>query len=81
MDVSVFFKPMEATASAGSIENGGRLQVHHGVNNISHVCWSDVKLMTKFKYKFVTDADISRRILWGQKDTAGKLYILDTFMY
>ena len=62
MDVSVSFKPMDATASAGSIENGGRLRICHGVNNISHVCWSDVKLTTKFKFKFVTDANTSGRV-------------------
>ena len=43
-----------ATTSAGSIENDGRLR--------GHVCWSDVKLTTKFKFKFVTDADTSGRV-------------------
>ena len=38
MDVSASFKLMDATASVGSIENGGRVCVHRGVNNISHVC-------------------------------------------
>ena len=51
MDVCASFNPMDATASAGSRENGGRLRVRHGVNNIGHVCWSDVKLTTKFKFK------------------------------
>ena len=49
-------------ASAGSIENGGRLRGRHGVNNIGHICWSDVKLTTKFKFKFVTDTDTSGRV-------------------
>ena len=62
MDVCVSFNPMDATASAGSRENGGRLRVCHGVNNIGHVCWSDVKLTTKFKFKFVTDAETSGRV-------------------
>ena len=32
------------------------------MTNISHVCWCDVKLITKFKFKFVADADTSGRI-------------------
>ena len=59
MDVGASFKPMDAMASAGSVENGGPLRIRHDVNNISHVCWSDVKLTTKFKFKFITDADTS----------------------
>ena len=62
MDFGASFKPMDMTASAGSIENDGRLCVRHGVNNIGHVCWSDVKLTTKLKFKFVTDADKYGRV-------------------
>ena len=62
MDVGASFKPTDVTASAGSIENGGCLHIRHGVNNISHVCWSNIKLTTKFKFKFFTDADMSRRV-------------------
>ena len=62
MDVHASFKPMDAMAPAGWIKNGGRVRVRHCVNNISHVCWSDVKLTTKFKFKFVTDADMSGRV-------------------
>ena len=40
--------------------------IRHGVNNISHVCWSDGKLMTKFKFKFDTD-----------KDTSGRVHVMD----
>ena len=62
MDVGASFNPMDVKASAGSIENGGRLRIRHGVNNIGHVCWSDVKLTTKFMFKFFTDADTSGRV-------------------
>ena len=40
--------------------------IRHGVNNISHVCWSDGKLMTKFKFKFDTE-----------KDTSGRVHVMD----
>ena len=66
MDVSVSFKPTDMTVSARSIENGGHLRFRHGVNNISHVFWSDVKLTTKFKFNFVTDAD-----------TFGSVHVMD----
>ena len=62
MDVGASFKLIDSTASVGSIENGGRVHVHCGVKNISHVCWSDVKLTTEFKFKFITDADTSGRV-------------------
>ena len=61
-DVDASFKLMDATAAARSIENDGRLRVRHGVNNIGHVCWSDLKFTTKFKFKFITDTDTSGRI-------------------
>ena len=58
--------PWTVQRRAGSIENGRCLHVHHSVNNISHICWSDIKLTTKFKLKFITDAD-----------TSGYIYVMD----
>ena len=62
MDIGTSFKPMDVTASARSTENGERFRIPHDVNSISHVCWSGVKLTTKFKFKFIADADTSTRV-------------------
>ena len=42
MDVGASFKPMDATTSAGSVENDGRLRVRHGVNNNTSAMFVEV---------------------------------------